>query len=46
MNVLKIILRVPYMVWAVFWFVFYMLLIFPFVILFSFFGKIKGGNLI
>jgi 1-acyl-sn-glycerol-3-phosphate acyltransferase len=46
MNVLKMIFLAPYMIWAVFWFVLYMLLIFPFVILFSFFGKIKGGNMI
>jgi 1-acyl-sn-glycerol-3-phosphate acyltransferase len=46
MNSLKKILHSLYLVWAVFWFVFYMLLIFPFVIIFSFFGKIRGGNLI
>lgn len=46
MNVVKKILRVFYLVWAVFWFVLYMLLIFPLVIIFSFFGKIRGGNLI
>lgn len=46
MNVLKKVLHSLYLIWAVFWFVFYMLLIFPLVIIFSFFGKIKGGNLI
>jgi 1-acyl-sn-glycerol-3-phosphate acyltransferase len=46
MNVVKKFLHSLYFVWAVFWFIFYMLLIFPFVIIFSFFGKIRGGNLI
>lgn len=46
MNLVKKILHTLYLVWAVFWFVFYMLLIFPFVIILSFFGRIRGGNLI
>lgn len=46
MILFKKFLRSLYLVWAVVWFVFYMLLIFPFVIIFSFFGKIRGGNLI
>jgi 1-acyl-sn-glycerol-3-phosphate acyltransferase len=46
MNLVKKILHILYLVWAVFWFLFYMFLIFPFVIIFSFFGKIRGGNMI
>jgi 1-acyl-sn-glycerol-3-phosphate acyltransferase len=46
MNLFRKILQSLYFVWAVIWFVFYMLLIFPLVIIFSFLGKINGGNLI
>ena len=35
-----------YTIYALFWFVFFTLLAFPFVIIFSFFGKRRGGNLI
>jgi 1-acyl-sn-glycerol-3-phosphate acyltransferase len=35
-----------YTVYALFWFAFFTLLAFPFVIIFSFFGKRRGGNLI
>jgi 1-acyl-sn-glycerol-3-phosphate acyltransferase len=35
-----------YTLYALFWFAFFTLLAFPFVILFSFFGKHRGGNLI
>jgi 1-acyl-sn-glycerol-3-phosphate acyltransferase len=35
-----------YTIYALFWFVFFTLLAFPFVIVFSFFGKRRGGNLI
>jgi 1-acyl-sn-glycerol-3-phosphate acyltransferase len=46
MNFVRKFFHTVYLFWAVFWFLFYMLLIFPFVILFSFFGKIRGGNMI
>ena len=35
-----------YTIYALFWFVFFTLLAFPFVLIFSFFGKLRGGNLI
>ena len=35
-----------YTIYALFWFAFFTLLAFPFVIIFSFFGKRRGGNLI
>lgn len=35
-----------YTLYALFWFAFFTLLAFPFVVLFSFFGKRRGGNLI
>ncbi len=35
-----------YTLYALFWFVFFTLIAFPFVIVFSFFGKRRGGNLI
>jgi 1-acyl-sn-glycerol-3-phosphate acyltransferase len=35
-----------YTIYALFWFVFFTLLAFPLVIIFSFFGKRRGGNLI
>ena len=35
-----------YTIYALFWFVFFTLIAFPFVIVFSFFGKRTGGNLI
>lgn len=35
-----------YTLYALFWFAFFTLLAFPFVIIFSFFGKRRGGNLI
>ncbi len=38
--------RKIYTLYALFWFAFFTLLAFPFVIVFSFFGKRRGGNLI
>jgi 1-acyl-sn-glycerol-3-phosphate acyltransferase len=35
-----------YTIYALFWFAFFTILAFPFVIIFSFFGRIKGGNMI
>src|SRR5258706_12453416 len=35
-----------YTIYALFWFAFFTLLAFPLVIIFSFFGKRRGGNLI
>lgn len=35
-----------YVIWASFWFIGIMLLILPFIIVFSFFGRITGGNVI
>jgi 1-acyl-sn-glycerol-3-phosphate acyltransferase len=35
-----------YFLWAGFWFIFFMFLIFPLVVTGSFFGKIKGGNFV
>src|SRR4030095_9424788 len=35
-----------YTIYALFWFAFFTLLAFPLVIIFSFFGKHRGGNLI
>ncbi len=35
-----------YTIYALFWFIVFTLLAFPLVIIFSFFGKRKGGNLI
>lgn len=39
-------LRVLYTVWAIAWFVAIMLLILPFVVVASFWGKVRGGNVI
>ncbi|GAB3010317.1 hypothetical protein GCM10027051_10000 [Niabella terrae] len=39
-------IRFLFSLYAIFWFVLLMLLIFPFVILASFFGRIRGGNMI
>ena len=41
---MKIIFRFLYLLWAIFWFLLIMLLIFPLVIIASFFGRIRGGN--
>ena len=46
MHYLKIILRGIYSIYAMILFVALMLVIFPFVIIASFFGRIRGGNLI
>src|SRR5664279_594466 len=35
-----------YTIYALFWFAFFTLLAFPLVLLFSLFGKLRGGNLI
>jgi len=35
-----------YTIYALIWFAFFTILAFPFVIIFSFFGRIKGGNMI
>ena len=35
-----------YTIYALFWFIFFTLLAFPLVLIFSFFGKRRGGNLI
>ena len=43
---MKGILSFFYTIYALFWFAFFTLLAFPFVIIFSFFGKHRGGNLI
>jgi len=40
------IFRLLYLSWSIFWFVLVMILIFPFVIIGSFFGPIRGGNFI
>jgi 1-acyl-sn-glycerol-3-phosphate acyltransferase len=40
------IFRFLYLSWSIFWFLLVMILIFPFVIIGSFFGPIKGGNFI
>ena len=41
---MKTFLRFLYLTWAIFWFLLIMLLIFPFVIIASFFGRVRGGN--
>jgi 1-acyl-sn-glycerol-3-phosphate acyltransferase len=40
------IFRFLYLSWSIFWFLLVMILIFPFVIIGSFFGPIRGGNFI
>lgn len=43
---MKKILRPFYLTWSICWFLLVMLLIFPFVVMGSFFGRIRGGNFI
>jgi 1-acyl-sn-glycerol-3-phosphate acyltransferase len=43
---MKKIPRYLYVVWACGWFIFFMLIVFPFVFVASFWGKIKGGNFV
>ncbi len=43
---IKKLASILYFIWAGFWFLFYMILIFPLVIIASFWGKIKGGNFV
>lgn len=46
MKILQVLFKPLYLVWAIFWFVFFMLLIFPFVIIASFWGRLNGGNFV
>ncbi len=43
---MKRLLSTIYTIYALFWFIFFTLLAFPLVVVFSFFGKHRGGNLI
>lgn len=43
---MKKLFRFFYLGWSIFWFLLVMFLIFPFVIIGSFFGRIRGGNFI
>lgn len=46
MTFIKNIASILYFIWAGCWFIFFMLLIFPLVVIASFFGKIRGGNFV
>ena len=46
MEKLKKIPRYLYVIWACAWFIFFMFCVIPFVIIASFWGKIKGGNFV
>ncbi len=46
MKKLKKVPRYLYVIWACAWFIFFMFLVVPFVIIASFWGKIRGGNFV